>query len=109
MVSLLATNAIHSFAKRMKNAFDVMTSASLSALCPVEQTSFERSLVKSVSKLYLQVDLICQNRYFVSYQRVPGSIPGRGSIDHFSNLQSWQMRSLPILDPYVCILFTYFL
>ena len=84
MVSLLATNAIHSFAKRMKNAFDVMTSASLSAWFPVEQTRFERSLVKSVSKLYLQVALICQNRYLVSYQRVPCSIPGRGSIDYFS-------------------------
>ena len=38
-------------------------------------------LVKSVSKLYLQVDLICQNRHLVSYQQVPGSIPG--SIDFF--------------------------
>ena len=41
-------------------------------------------LVKSVSKLYLQVDLICQNIHLVSYRRVPGSIPGRGSIDYFS-------------------------
>ena len=38
-------------------------------------------LVKSVSKLYLQVDLICQNRHLLSYRQVPGSIPGRGSID----------------------------
>ena len=41
-------------------------------------------LVKSVSKLYFQVDLICQNRQLVSYRRVPGSIPGRGRIDYFS-------------------------
>ena len=65
------------------------------------------------------MDLICQNRHLVSYRQVPGSIPGRGSIDYFSfflhfplffdsvpllfhsNFQSWQMRSLPTLDPYV--------
>ena len=41
-------------------------------------------LIKSVSKLYLQVDLICQYRHLVSYRQVPGSIPGRGSIDYFS-------------------------
>ena len=76
-------------------------------------------LVKSVSKLNLHVDLICQNIHLVSYRQVPGSIPGRGSIDYFSffpqfslffdsvpllfhsNFQSWQMRSLPTLDPYV--------
>ena len=80
-------------------------------------------LVKSVSKLYLKVDLICQNRHLVSYWQVPGSIPGRGSIDFFfsffthfspffysvpllfhSNFQSWQMRSLPTLDPYVFLI-----
>ena len=38
-------------------------------------------MVKSVSKLYLQVDRICQNRNLVSYRQVPGSIPGPGSID----------------------------
>ena len=37
-----------------------------------------------MSKLYLQVDLICQNRHLVSYRQVPGSIPCRGSIDFFS-------------------------
>ena len=76
-------------------------------------------MVKSVSKLYLQVGLICQNRHLVSYRQVPGSIPGRGSIDYFSfllhfslffdsvpllfhsNFQIWQMSSLPTLDPYV--------
>ena len=76
-------------------------------------------LVKSVSKLYHQEDLICQNRHLVSYRQVTGSIPGRCSIDYFSsfphfflffdsvpllfhsNFQSWQMRSLPTLDPYV--------
>ena len=65
-----------------------------------------------MSKLYLQVDLICQNRHLVSYRQVPGSIPGRGSfyfspffdlvpLLFHSNFQSWQMRSLPTLDPYV--------
>ena len=79
-------------------------------------------LVKSVSKLNLHVDLICQNRHLVSYRQVPGSIPGRGSIDFFSflppffcffdsvpllfhsNFQSLQMRSLPTLDPYVFLI-----
>ena len=47
-------------------------------------TSLWRALlVKSVSKLYLQVDLICQNRHLVSYRQVLGSIPGRDSIDFF--------------------------
>ena len=80
-------------------------------------------LVKSVSKLYLQVDLICQNKHLVSYRQVPGSIPGRGSIDYFSffphfslffdsvpllfhsNFQSWQILSLPTLDPYLFLSF----
>ena len=48
-------------------------------------------LVKSVSKLYLQVDLICQNRHLVSYRRVPGSIPGRGSIDYFSSFPHFSL------------------
>ena len=76
-------------------------------------------LVKSVSKLYIQVDLICQNRHLVSYRQVPGSIPRRGSIMFFahfslfldsvpllfhSNFQSWQMRNLPTLYPYVYLL-----
>ena len=57
-------------------------------LCPlirklVSGLCNESILVKSVSKLYLQVDLICQNRHLVSYRQVPGSIPGRGSIDFF--------------------------
>ena len=61
-------------------------------------------LVKSVSKLYLQVDLICQNRYWVSYRPVPGSIPPFSLIFDLvpllfhSNFQNWQMRSLPTLD-----------
>ena len=40
-------------------------------------------LVISVSKLYLQVDLICQNRHLVSYRQVPGSIPDRDRINFF--------------------------
>ena len=51
-----------------------------SSLC---NESVNGHLVKSVSKLYLQVDLICQNRQLVSYRRVPGSIPARGNIDYF--------------------------
>ena len=71
-------------------------------------------LVKSVSKLYLQVDLICQNRHLVSYRQVPGSIPGQHwffppflslfdsvPLLFHSNFQSWQICSLPTLDPYV--------
>ena len=29
------------------------------------------------------MDLVCQNIHLVSYRQVPGSIPGRGSIDFF--------------------------
>ena len=66
-----------------------------------------------MSKLYFQVDLICQNRHLVSYRRVPGSI----FFPHFflffdsvpllfrSNFQSLQMRSLPTLDPYIFLIF----
>ena len=36
-----------------------------------------------MSKLYLREDLICQKIHLVSYRRVPGSIPGRGSIAFF--------------------------
>ena len=49
-------------------------------------------LVKSVSKLYLQEDLICQNIHLVSYRQVPGSIPGRGSIDFFPLFLSFLTR-----------------
>ena len=50
----------------------------------------------------------------VSYRRVSGSIPSRGSIDFslsfspllfHSNFQSLQMRSLPTLDPYIFLIF----
>ena len=82
----------------------------------VEQMRFERSekrvcvtslwRVKSVSKLYLQVDLICQiDRSRVRFPAVAAFIffPFFYSVPPLfhSNFQSWQMRSLPTLDPYV--------
>ena len=60
---------------------------------------------------WTKVDLICQNRHLVSYRQVPGSIPGRSSIDHFPHffLFFWLCSSsvplefpkLTTLDPLV--------
>ena len=55
--------------------------------------------VKSVSKLYLQVDLNCQNRHLVSYRRVPGSIPGRGSNEFCSPIFWLGSPSVPLEFP----------